>query len=356
LLSAEVTQPRRFATRGRWRHAPCFGAVVQSPAASPVVSIITPAHNSAAYLRESVDSAIAQSFTDFELLIIDDGSTDGTLALARRLADRDERLRVLARPNRGGVSAARNLGMREARGAYFALLDSDDVWHPTFLAAQMEILNRLPGVDVVSGNAYNLGGGLDGQTLSSVGSDRRPIRLIDMLEHEDAVCIMSVLRRGVYETIGGFDETMNYSEDYDFWIRAALAGFRFVQNPVPLAHYRRRPDSASSDEIAMLQGIVTVLRRARARCANLPDEVAAIDLQIVRFEEQQLLTRAKANLLCREFASAAHEFDVLFRLRPSFVNGVMARVSRHVPSVLLWAYRTKSAIRSGRVGSGAPSW
>ena len=58
-----------------------------------------------------------------------------------------------------GAAAARNVGMREARGAYFALLDSDDVWHPTFLAAQMEILNRLPGVDVVSGNAYNLGGG-----------------------------------------------------------------------------------------------------------------------------------------------------------------------------------------------------
>lgn len=314
-----------------------------------------PAHNSAAYLREAVDSAIAQSFTDFELLIVDDCSTDGTLALARRFADRDERLRVLARPNRGGAAAARNVGLREARGAYFALLDSDDIWHPTFLAAQLEILNRLPGVDVVSGNAYNLGGGRDGQALSSVASDCRPIQLIDMLEHEDAVCIMSVLRRGVYETVGGFDETMALSEDYDYWIRAALAGFRFVQNPVPLAHYRRRADSASSDEIAMLQAIITVLRRARTRCAGLPEAVAIIDRQIARFEEQRLLSRAKANLLCREFASAAHEFDVLFGLRPSFVNGVMARVSRYVPSVLLWAYRTKSAIRSARVRSTAPS-
>jgi len=314
-----------------------------------------PAHNSTAYLREAVDSAIAQSFTDFELLIIDDGSTDGTLALARRLADRDERLRVLARPKRGGAAAARNVGLREARGAYFALLDSDDIWHPTFLAAQMELLTLRPGVDVVSGNAYNLGGGRDGEPLSSVASDCRPIQLIDMLEREDAVCIMSVLRRSVYETVGGFDETMACSEDYDYWIRAALAGCRFVQNPVPLAHYRRRADSASSDEIAMLQAIMTVLRHARARCANLPDAVAVIDRQIARFEEQRLLTRAKANLLGREFASAAHEFDELFELRPSFVNGVMARVSRYVPSVLLWAYRTKSAIRSARVRLAAPS-
>ena len=245
--------------------------------------------------------------------------------------------------------------MRQARGAYFALLDSDDVWHPTFLQAQMEIFRGSPDVDVVSGNAYNLGGGFDGQPLSSVATDRRPIRLIDMLEHENAVCIMSVLRRTVFETIGGFDETMEVSEDYDFWIRAALAGFRFVQNPVPLAHYRRRADSLSSDEIAMLQGIVRVLRRARARCVDLPDEVAVIDRQIARFEAQRLLARAKANLLCREFGSAAHEFDVLARLKPSFVNGVMARVSRHVPAVLLWAYRTRLAIRAGRVRSGAPS-
>jgi len=328
---------------------------VQSPAASPVVSIITPAHNSEAYLQGSVDSAIAQSFTDFELLIVDDGSIDGTLALARHLAQRDQRVRVLMRSDRGGTAAGRNLAMRHARGAFFALLDSDDIWHPTFLQAQMEILRRLPDVDVVSGNAYNLGGGFDGQPLSSIALDPRPIRLIDMLEHENAVCIMSVLRRTVYDTIGGFDETMKVSEDYDFWIRAALAGFRFVQNPVPLADYRRRADSASSDEIAMLQGIVRVLRRTRAGCADLPDAVAAIDRQVARFEEQRLLARAKANLLCREFASAAHEFDALFGLRPSFVNGVMARVSRYVPSVLLWAYRTKSAIRSARVRLAAPS-
>jgi len=313
------------------------------------VSIITPAHNSEAYLQGSVDSAIAQSFTDFELLIVDDGSTDGTRALARQLAERDQRVRVVMRSDRGGAAAGRNLAMRHARGAFFALLDSDDIWHPTFLQAQMEILRRLPAVDVVSGNAYNLGGGFDGQPLSSVASDLRPIRLIDMLEHENAVCIMSVLRRTVYDTIGGFDETLTVSEDYDFWIRAALAGFRFVQNPVPLADYRRRADSASSDEIAMLQGIVRVLRRTRAECADLPDEVAAIDRQIARFEEQRLLACAKANLLCREFESAAHEFDVLFKLRPTLVNGMMARASRHVPSVLLWAYRTKSAIRSGRV-------
>lgn len=324
---------------------------MQSRAASPVVSIIMPAHNSEANLQEALDSALAQLFTDFEIVIVDDGSTDGTVALARRLADRDQRVRVFAQPDRRGVAAARNFAMRQARGAYFALLDSDDVWHPTFVTMLMEILRASPGVDVVSGNAYNLGGAFDGQPWSPVVSGCRSIRLIDMIEHENAVCVMSVLRRSVYDTIGGFDETLECSEDYDFWIRAALAGFRFVQNPVPLAHYRRRADSLTSDEIRVLQGILMVLRLTRARCVDLPDEVAAIDRQIARFEEQQLLTRAKARLIGREFVSAAHEFEALFGLRPSFVNGVMARTSRLVPSMLLWAYRTKSAIRSGRVRS-----
>jgi hypothetical protein len=242
--------------------------------------------------------------------------------------------------------------MREARGAYFALLDSDDIWEPTFLAAQMDVFDRLPGVDVVSGNAFNLGGELDGLPLSSIASDCRPIRLIDMLERENTVCIMSVLRRAVYDSIGGFDETMECSEDYDFWVRAAFAGFRFVANPVPLARYRRRANSASSDELRMLAGILTVLARARARGPGSA-EMRAIERQTARFEQQRLLTKAKANLLRREFHSAADEFDALFGLEPTFFNGLMARVSRHVPSVLLWAYRTKSALRSGRVRSGA---
>ena len=242
--------------------------------------------------------------------------------------------------------------MRQAQGAYFTLLDSDDVWHPTFLAAQLEIFQRSPDVDVVTANAFNLGGAFDGQPLSSIAPECRPIALIDMLERENAVCIMSVFRRAVYDTIGGFDERLCCSEDYDFWIRAARAGFRFVQNPVPLARYRRRANSASADEIRMLEGIVTVLRSARGHCSE-SGVTAVIDRQITRFEGQRLLARAKADLLSRRFGSAAHEFEALFGLRPSFVNGVMARASRHVPAMLLWAYRAKSAIRSGRVRPGA---
>ena len=98
----------------------------------------------------------AQTFDDFELVIVDDGSTDSTLTMAKAFEARDRRIRVFTQPN-GGMSAARNTALREARGRFFALLDSDDVWMPTFLETHVALFDRF-GVDVVTNNALNLGG------------------------------------------------------------------------------------------------------------------------------------------------------------------------------------------------------
>src|SRR5687767_14224700 len=92
---------------------------------TPLVSIIMPAYNSAAFISDAIESALAQTVTDFELLIADDGSTDETLEVARRWARVDSRVRVSTAPN-GGTASARNRAMSKAHGAYFALLDSDD--------------------------------------------------------------------------------------------------------------------------------------------------------------------------------------------------------------------------------------
>jgi hypothetical protein len=316
---------------------------------SPTVSVITPAFNSAVYLAEAVDSVIAQSFADFELLIVDDGSTDATVSIARRLAERDARVRVIA-ARHAGVSAARNAAMRAARGGYLALLDSDDVWSRDFLAAQMAIFRDLAPVDVVTGNACNLGGPLDGQALHPVGPGPRWISLLDMIERESAVCIMSVFRRAVFETIGGFDETLDRSEDYEFWIRAAAAGFQFVENPKPLARYRRRADGASADDQQMLSGITCVLRRTRVLRAGCPAEIAAIDRQLARFERQQLLDRAKAHLLDGEYGPAADDFETLSNLTRDFASGVIAHVSRRAPGMLRWAYLARKRLREAPAG------
>jgi len=172
----------------------------------PTVTIITPAYNASEFVAETIASALAQTWRDFELLIVDDGSTDTTLSIAQAWERTDRRIRVLTRVH-GGPAAARNTAIAHARGAFLALLDSDDVWFPSFLEAQMAVFREFRPCDVVTGNAYNRGGPRDGQPLKRVGP-KRPLSLLQILESESSVCIMSVFRRTVAERIGGFNEAL----------------------------------------------------------------------------------------------------------------------------------------------------
>jgi glycosyltransferase involved in cell wall biosynthesis len=311
---------------------------------SPAVTIITPAYNAQEYLEEAVGSALAQTFGDFELLVIDDGSTDRTLDIAKHLAQQDPRVHALATEH-VGVSAARNAGMRRARGAYVALLDSDDTWFPDFLAAQLAVFERFPATGVVSGNALSIGGPLDGRSLSPASTHCYPVTVVDMIRDEEAVCVMSVFRRSVFEATGGLSEDLSHSEDYDFWLRAALAGFTFVRNPRPLARYRRRADSASFDELPMLDAMIEVLGRTRRSDRADAPIVTAIDRKVAELRERRLWTSAKSDLLKGNYTEAARDFAYFSVLRGSASARFVAGVSRLAPAALRVAYQTKLALR-----------
>jgi glycosyltransferase involved in cell wall biosynthesis len=321
---------------------------------NPVVSVIIPAYNAGLTLGETLQSVLAQSFSDYEAIIVDDESTDNTLCLAQQFAEKDSRIRVLTRPN-GGTGAARNTALSEARGRFFALLDSDDVWMPSYLTDQINLFSRLPDVDIVTVNAINLGGGQSGQPLWPSGPLLEPLALIDIIEREDAVCIMSIFRRQVYQTIGAFAERskgdddrilFKGNEDYHFWIRAAHAGFRLVANHTPACYYRRRPDSISADEGGMLTGIITVLKEARTLCAGLPRELSALDRQITRFERELMFSDLRNALIKRDAASASRQFNRIAEARASRMWQVLAAVSRHCPAPLIWAYQLRRSLRS----------
>lgn len=260
----------------------------------PQVSIITPAYNAESYLREAVESVLAQSFSDFELLIVDDGSTDGTLQLARTLGAADPRVRVFPSSCNQGQPTARNEALHQARGRFFALLDSDDAWEPNYLAEQLSVFRQSDDVAVVTANATNVGGVLDGKTFWPVTSGTSRLTLLDIIEHEDSVCIMSVFRREVFETIGGFDPKRRGNEDYHFWLRAARAGFVIVRNAKPLGRYRRRPDSESANERRMLRGVITTFKEIEQMCAELPAERAAVRRQISVFRKRLLRAEVRA--------------------------------------------------------------
>jgi len=306
----------------------------------PAVSVITPAWNAAGYIRETIDSIRAQTFTDWELVLVDDGSTDDTIAIVESYAAVDPRIRLVRQSN-SGPSAARNHGMRVAAGDFFAFLDSDDTWDSTFLAAQLAMFERYPETGLVTGNGYFRGGPFDGRPARPAGGAGRVLPLTELIADECAIFIMTVFRRAVYDTIGGFDETQWTSEDYDFWLRAALAGFVFRRNPRPLGHYRVRGNSLSRNRARMIRGMLQTFEKTRPHCAPGTTERQAVDSQIARFTSELLLEDAKDALERGDAAVAALRLRALQLRDGSRMAGVVAWLAEHAPAAATLAYRAR---------------
>jgi glycosyltransferase involved in cell wall biosynthesis len=266
----------------------------------PDVSVIMPAHNAERYLRTAVESVLRQTFADFELVIVDDGSSDRTHEFACAYADRDPRVRVL-RQARAGPGPARNAGFGAAAGRLFAFLDSDDEWDDSFLAEHVAVLAARPDVDVVIGNARNRGGTRHGQPARPVRGEGLPITLAEILADETSLFIMAVFRREVVEAVGGFDPAMFTNEEYEMWIRAALAGFAFTRHTKPLGWYSHRPDSLSASQLRMLRGILRVLAKTRPGLPAGSPELAVLDHQVARFRAELAAAEKKERL--QQFAA-----------------------------------------------------
>jgi glycosyltransferase involved in cell wall biosynthesis len=313
------------------------------------VSIIMPAYNVEPYIGDAIRSALAQTFTDFELIVVDDGSKDGTAAVVKDMARQDARIQLVQQVNRG-LAGARNSALRASRGEFFALLDSDDLWEPEFLSEQLAILAARPDVDIVTGNGWCLGGASHGQ-FARPFPDPRPVPdLATIIGDEWSVFIMSVVRRRVYTTIGSFDESMRSNEDYDFWLRAALAGFTFARNDRPLGHYRSRTDSLSASDVRMLGGILRVYRKLRPQIVHLPDEMAILERQINRFERELLTAEARLALELADFEMAREHLGALHALRGGAALSVASFLARWAPNVLKRALR----LRRGRTPHVSP--
>ena len=313
----------------------------------PAVSVITPAWNAAAFLPDTIESVLAQTLADWELLIVDDGSTDETAAIVRRYAARDSRIRLLQQEN-AGPSTARNRAMRAARGEYFAFLDSDDRWMPGFLRAQLDVFARHPDTGLVTTNGVYDGGPFDGRPLRSPEPGYPVLPLTDLIVDETAVFIMTVFRRAVFDTIGGFDEAQWTSEDYDFWLRAAMAGFVFRRNAQPLGMYRVRGNSLSRNRVRMITGILHTFAKMRPQCAPGSAEGHAIERQVARFESELLLEEAKDAIERGDFAAAAGRLRMLRARGAGRAVAITAWLAEHVPPAAALAYRIRGW-RPGRL-------
>ena len=211
------------------------------------VSVIMPCYNAAAYLAESIDCVLGQSFTDFELIVIDDGSSDDSAQILRRYAEADARVRVLTQ-NNSGVSVARNNGLSQAVGEYVAFLDSDDWWESDFLQLMSDALTDQRFCLAYCGwQNVGLEGGR-GEPFVPPEYERE-----NKMETLFAGCrwpIHAVLfRRERAAGIGGFDPRLKNAEDYLFWLKLASKG-EIVRVPKVLAYYRHHGDGQASQDRA----------------------------------------------------------------------------------------------------------
>jgi glycosyltransferase involved in cell wall biosynthesis len=317
----------------------------------PAVSVIMPAYNVEAYIGEAITSVLAQTFENFELIIVDDGATDRTGQIACEYAKRDGRIVVIHQQN-AGLPAARNTAMRRARADIFALLDSDDLWAPGFLDEQLAILRSRPDVDIVTGNALTLGSHLDGRPARPWPDPRPQPDLTSILNDEYAIFIMCVFTRRVYDTIGGFDERLRTNEDFDYWLRAALAGLRFVRNDHPLGYYRRRDDSLSASQVRMLRGALRVCYKHRPALFARP-ELPLLDEAIQRYEAELLAAEARTALTEKHFNLASRHLTELRERRGGAALGLARILARWMPGLLWRAYEMRR--RRQTATHGVPS-
>ena len=237
------------------------------PMERPLISIIMPVYNGEKFIQEAIDSVFAQTVNDFELIVVDDGSTDATLAILETYGDR---LMVLRQQN-SGHAAARNAAAKISRGQWIAMIDADDLWHPEKLAQQLAVADN---ADVIYTAALNFEDSSRVDNTTFADGDCHNGDVFDQLVLDNFITHSSILmKREAFLKSGGYDESLKTTCDWDLWLRMSASGCRFQGTPAPLTHYRWRATSNSRNHDRTCRDRLNVLTNAlgspRARRTSL---------------------------------------------------------------------------------------
>jgi glycosyltransferase involved in cell wall biosynthesis len=239
------------------------------------VSVIIPTYNQAHFVTSAVESVLAQTYPDVEVIVVDDGSTDGPQTA---LAPYREKIHYIGQENRG-LSGARNTGFLASHGDYLLFLDSDDLIHPDNLALHVALLETEPDFGLVYSAWQQINE--DGtQTLGEVRPNKQGHLLKGLLRRSFFFfASAAVLRRECLERVGLFDESLRWGEDADMWLRLARAGYAFGYLDQPLLQYRIHANSMSASVTPQqVQGWLAVLAKFFAD-PELPADIRALEAE-----------------------------------------------------------------------------
>ena len=331
----------------------------------PVVSVVIPVHNYARYVPEAIASVQAQTLQAWECVVVDDGSTDDTPEVLARLSALDDRITVVRQAQRG-LSAARNHGLQASRGRYVQFLDADDLLHEGKLEVHVKALEARPDVDIVFGPTSYFDDGEPAVLRSALRKSDGPVpapmsgsgaeMLPSLLARNQMTVCAPLVRRSVLDEVGVFDEQLKRLEDWQFWLRCAISGMRFLFMPsiAPVALIRVHRGSLSTPVVPMLVAEVEMRRQMRPKLTarqllefneRLLDEALA--------ELGKLLALDGAVLPGLHYLAAA----AISGRRPRQLAWVLAILLLPVPGVreLIWRRRSRGRRHPGSGTLTGPS-
>jgi GT2 family glycosyltransferase len=288
-------------------------------ASLPQVTVVVPAYNAGQYIGATLESALNQDFDSFEIIVVDDGSTDGTHTIVEKYRDRGV---VLVRQSNAGLGAARNRALSNARGRFVALLDSDDLWEPDYLRTMVGFLDLNPDVSIAFSDTLFFGvSKFVGRRFQEVYPPCPPITFAKVAALISHVSCAATLRREVFTRVGVFDEHMLGTEDFDLWLRALHAGCRIEPVSKVLVHYRRHASTLSSNGIVMYSSALKALEKWRSHAS-------------LGIEERQAVERTYLQM--QSYLDVRHAVDHIHNGEYSLARSALRRACKSRPK---WRYR-----------------
>lgn len=310
---------------------------------NPAVTVVIAAYNSAHYIGQTLDSVHAQTFTDYEVIVVNDGSKDRA-ELERILRSHPLPVIYVSQENKG-VSAARNAAIRIARGTFYAQVDADDQWLPDYLDVQLGVLRDNPDVTLVYPNATIIGDGSDGTLeFMAVSPSEGEVNFESLVRQQCVVMTCVTAHMSAIRDAGMFDETLRSCEDFDLWLRIVKNGGRIVYHRRPLVLYRRHEGSLSSDRVWMTRHLLAVFEKSAGTFALTPAEKSILNEQIVENRARLYLFEGKHQLNARETRAALNSFEKANEyLRTSKLSAVIFLL-RYAPWLVVWGFAARERL------------
>lgn len=312
--------------------------IARHTALPPAVSVIIPAYNVATYIKQALESVVSQTFTDYEIIVVNDGSMD-TLELERAMEPFLEHIVYLKQDNRGAASA-RNTGLYVARGEFVAFLDADDSWHPDFLQSQMDFIESQGDCDLVYADALLFGETqLAGKTFMETSPSRGDVTFESLITARCNVITSGVVaRKQLVLDIGLFDENLLRAHDFDLWLRMVHAGAHAAYQRKVLLNYRVRVDSLSGNAIQRVERELEAYAKIERHLELSSDERALLLRMVRRLTADLRIEEGKAALVREEFDTAAIQFRASYRLRRNWKLPLVLIGLSVAPNLLLRIY------------------